>query len=201
MPMTAEMMASVQMARCGREVLAVQHAEVAGDFFVAAHGVGDAGAGVRQESVVPIRARKTVDAWIIMNHQPRGRCRMPRRRQAASCRRSGPTSPRRWRSCSSCFEEVVGREVFEQVAEAALDDQREDNGLGDVALGVLGFFAHRGDRLEADQDQDGDTGLDDHEAEAVGETTEAAVGCQLKVVTVFFGSLGSGAVVNALAAE
>ena len=45
-PMTAEMTASVQMARARRERLGVQHAEVLGNLVVLAHGVGDAGAGV-----------------------------------------------------------------------------------------------------------------------------------------------------------
>jgi len=45
-PMTAEMVASVQMARCGGEVGGVETAEVAADFLVLAHGVGDTGSGV-----------------------------------------------------------------------------------------------------------------------------------------------------------
>ena len=45
-----------------RERLAVQQAEVRWHFFVAAHGVGHAGAGVDAGEVVPISARNTVKA-------------------------------------------------------------------------------------------------------------------------------------------
>ena len=45
-PTTAEITASVQMARCGRQILGVQHAEVLRHFPVLAHGIGDARAGV-----------------------------------------------------------------------------------------------------------------------------------------------------------
>ena len=45
-PMTAEMLASVQMALARGERFGVQHAEVLGNLVVLAHGVGDAGAGV-----------------------------------------------------------------------------------------------------------------------------------------------------------
>ena len=45
-PMTAEMLASVQIARCGVRFFVVKHAEVLRHFLVLAHRVGHARAGV-----------------------------------------------------------------------------------------------------------------------------------------------------------
>ena len=67
----------------------------------------------------------------------------------------------------AAIQEVVGREILEQVAERALNQQRGDHRDGDVALGVLGLAAHRGDRFESDQDQNGDRGLHEHPAPVV----------------------------------
>ena len=65
-------------------------------------------------------------------------------------------------------QQVVGRKILEQVAEGALDHQGEQHRARHVALGVLRFLAHRRDGLEADQDENGDAGLDEHVAEPVG---------------------------------
>ena len=48
-----------------------------------------------------------------------------------------------------------------------MNHQRKYDRLGDIAFGVPGFFAHRGDGFETHQDQDRDTSLHDHEAEPV----------------------------------
>ena len=62
-----------------------------------------------------------------------------------------------------------------------LDTEREEHRARDVALGVLRLFTHRGDRLEADQDQDRDAGLDEHEREPVRRDDRAGAGVELEV--------------------
>ena len=51
-------------------------------------------------------------------------------------------------------------------------------------LGVLGLFAHRRDRLEPDQDQNRDAGLDEHEAEPVRRDDRTGGGVEVKRLRV-----------------
>ena len=113
------------------------------------------------ESVVPIRARKTVMAWMNMNHQPASALPNSQVPTITIMSPIGALEPAAVRQRVAGIEEVTGGEVFDQVADHALDEQREQHRPRNVALGVLGLFAHRGDRLESDQDQDRDAGLND----------------------------------------
>ena len=61
-------------------------------------------------------------------------------------------------------EEVVGREILDQVADHPLNQQRGDDGDGNMLGWVLGLASHRGHRFEADQNQNGDGCLDEDKA-------------------------------------
>ena len=100
------------------------------------------------DSVVPISARNTVHASIIMNHQPP--LALPKDRRADQLHDVADRRGRRpaGRRVVTTIEIVVGGEILEQVAEAALNQQRKDDRLGDVPFGVLRLFTHRGDRFE-----------------------------------------------------
>ena len=127
-----------------------------------------------QESVVPIRARKTVSG-LDQHEPPRGviTAEEPRAGDHHHVADRGAGAGRVGQLVAG-VEEVVGGEVLEQVADHALDEQREEHRPGNVPLGVLRFLAHRGHRLETDQDQDRDTGLDEGKFQLCGFTTEAA---------------------------
>ena len=73
-------------------------------------------------------------------------------------------------------EEVVGREVLDQVADQPLNQQRGDDGDGDVFGRIFGLASHRGDRFEADQDENGDRGLNEQKAEFVRRDDRSGVG-------------------------
>ena len=88
-------------------------------------------------------------------------------------------------------EEVTGREVLDQVADAALDGQRQQDRPRDVLLRVLGLLAHRRDRLETDQDQDGDARLDEDEVQSVRRDDIPGVLAHCRVSTCC-GWYGSG---------
>ena len=77
-------------------------------------------------------------------------------------------------------QQIVRGEVLDQVAHQALDAERQEHGARDVALGVLGLLAHRGHGFEADQDEDGDAGLDEHEVEAVWRDDGAGAGVEVE---------------------
>ena len=75
------------------------------------------------ESVVPIRARKTVQASIIMNHQPA--LALPKAQAPTSCIMSpiGADEPPAVGGGVAAVQVVVGGEVFKEVAEAALNER------------------------------------------------------------------------------
>ena len=144
----------------------MQHAEVFRSLVVLAHGVGDPGAGVhaaqrgadqRQEdgegfgqhevvSVAVTQQRVADDDHHIADGSSRGRCALHR---------------------VARVEKVVGRKVFDQIADQSLNDQRTDDRDGDMLGGVLGLTAHRGDGLKAHQDQNGDRGLNEDKVQLV----------------------------------
>ena len=65
------------------------------------------------------------------------------------------------------MQQVIRGEVLDKVADEALNRQGQEHSPRNVALCVLRLFSHCGDRFEANQDQDGDAGLDEDEVEAV----------------------------------
>ncbi len=69
-PSTAEIVASVQIARCGSQVVAMQQAEMLRNFLVTAHRVGHARAGVDAAQGRADQSQETVDASISMNAWP-----------------------------------------------------------------------------------------------------------------------------------
>ena len=148
-------------------VLAVQHSEVSPHLFISSHCVGHASAGVdarKRRADQSQEDRKSFD-----DHEPPAGVGASERPCADELHdvadRSRRCSGRRCRV--SAVKVVVPGKILEQVTEAALNDQREDDGLGNVALGVLGFFTHRRDRFKSDEDENRDAGLNDDVAELV----------------------------------
>ncbi len=80
---------------------------------------------------------------------------------------SGAPEPGRIGHGVALIEEVVGREVLNQIAEDSLDAERQQHGPWNVALGVACLLTHRSYRLEPDQDENGDAGLNDDERESM----------------------------------
>ena len=62
------------------------------------------------------------------------------------------------------IEEVVGREILDQITDQALNQQRGNDGDRYMFGGILRLAPHRGDRFEADQDENRDCGLNEHVA-------------------------------------
>ena len=79
--------------------------------------------------------------------------------------------PCRWRSWPADRE--VRGEVLEQVADAALDDQRQQDAALDVLVGTDRLRTQGRDRLEADEQEDGDRRLVEHVDEAVRDDHRA----------------------------
>ena len=107
-----------------------------------------------QESVVPMIARNTVNAWTSMKILP-----LPGPKMALPTMiimsPIGAADPRRSHAVAA-IQEVVRREILDQVTERPLHQQRGDHRDGDVALGVLRLAAHGRDRFESDQNQNRD---------------------------------------------
>ena len=167
MPMKIDRMASVQIDAVRRVLRAVEHPEVGGDFFVLAHRVGHASARVDARER---RADERQEHRERLDEHERPPCAVgaeePRAHDdhhVAEGRARGSRVGQR----VPLVQEVVRREVLDQVAKRALDREREEHRLGDVPLGVLGLLTHRRDRLESDQDEDRDARLDEHVREAV----------------------------------
>ena len=148
------------------EVLVVQHAEVFRHFLVLAHGVGDARAGVHAGERGADQRQEHRDGF----DQHEGSAVARAEDGVAHHDHHVADGRRRARGGLhgvAAIQEVVGREVLEQIAEGSLHQQRGDDRDGNVALGVLGLAAHRGHRFESDQDQNRDGGLHEHPAEVV----------------------------------
>ena len=90
----------------------------------------------------------------------------------------------------AAVQEVVRREILEQVTERPLHQQRRDHRDGDVALGVLGLASHRGHRFESDQNQNRDRGLHEHPAEVVHADHRAGVGMAEEVALFVLVGIG-----------
>ena len=175
-PTTAEIVGQRPDGAVRSEVLGVQHAEVLRHFIVLAHGVGDARAGIharergadqRQEHGEGLHQHEDAAAALAEegiadddHHVADGR------RRARGGRHRVPAA-----------EEVVRREILDQITERPLHQQRDDHGDGNVAFGVLRFAAHGRHRFESDQDQDGDSRLNEGKSTKLcTPTTEAASG-------------------------
>ena len=165
-PMTAEMAGQRPDGFAGAERLGVQDAEVLGSFVVLAHGVGNAGAGVhaaergadqRQEDGDGFGEHEVLAVAVAEQAVADDDHHVSDGRGGTGGALHGIAG----------VEEVVGREIFNQVAHQALNQQRGDHGNGNVLGGIFGLAAHRGHRFEANQDENGDGGLDEQKAEFV----------------------------------
>ena len=164
-PMTAEIAGQRPDGLARRQRLGMKNAEVLGSLIVLAHGIGHAGAGIhaaqrgadqREEDgdgfcqhevlAVALAQQRVADDD---HHVADGSRRLP-------CAGHGIPG----------VERVVGREILEQVADQPLDQQRSDDGDGNMFGGVLSLASHRGHRFKSDQDQNGDRGLNEHVAES-----------------------------------
>ena len=161
------------------ERLGVQHAEVLGSLVVLAHGVGHAGAGVHAGQGGADQRQEDGDR--LSQHEVLA---MPRPKQGIADDdhhvADGRGGPGRALHGVARVEEVICRKVLEEITDQSLDQQREDDRHGDVAFGVPRFTSHRCDRFEADQDQDGDRGLNHHPVEAVHGDDRLRVGVGLE---------------------
>ena len=150
----------------GAERFGVEDAEVLGSLVVLAHGVGDAGAGVhaaergadeRQEDGEGFGEHEVPSIAVAEESVADDDHHVADRRGGTGGAGHGIAG----------VEEVVGREIFNEVAHQALNQERSDNGDGNMPGGIFGLASHRGDRFKADQDENGDCGLNEQEAEFV----------------------------------
>ena len=121
----------------------MHQAEVGGHFFVAAHGVGDAGAGVdaRERGA----DQRQEDREGLDQHERlagRGAAEQPGADDDhhVADGRAGGTGVR---DRVAVVQQIVRGKILDQVADGPLDHQREKHCARDVALGVLGLFSHR----------------------------------------------------------
>ena len=84
----------------------------------------------------------------------------------------------------AAVQEVVRGEILEQVADRALNRQREQHRARDVPLGVLRLFAHRRHGFETDQQQNRDARLDEDEAESMRRDDRSGAGVEVERLRV-----------------
>src|ERR1700722_2638694 len=65
----------------------------------------------------------------------------------------------RIRHTVGAVEKVVRGEVLEQVTCQPLDNERQEDAASYITLGIFGFFAQGGNRLEAAEQEDRDSSL------------------------------------------
>ena len=158
-----------------RERFGVEHAEVFGNLIVLAHGVGNASAGVhaaqrgadeREEDGEGFNQHEVLAVALAEqliaddnHHVADGRGRAGRALHGVPG-----------------VEKVVGAEVLKQVTEQSLDEQRCDDGDGNMLGWIFGLASHRGDRFKADQNQNRNRSLNEHPAEFVNADHRGCVG-------------------------
>ncbi len=174
-PMTAEMTASVQMALARRERLGVQHAEVLGSLVVLAHGIGDASAGVHAAQRGADQREEDGEGFgqheVLAVALAQQRIADDDHHVADGSGGAGGALHR-----IPGVEEVVGREILDQVADQSLNQQRGNDGDGYMLGWIFSLASHRGYRFEADQDQNGDRGLNEQVTEFVRRNDRGRVG-------------------------
>ena len=154
--------------------------EVGGHFFVAAHRVGHAGTGAqagqrraneRQEHGRGLDEHEGAPGAVTAE-QPRAdnHHHVAQRRARGAGVRQGV----------AVVQEIVRGEVFQQVAERALNRQREQHGPRHIAPGILRLLAHGRDRFESNQDQNRDAGLDEDEVETVRRDDRCGGGVEIE---------------------
>ena len=166
-----------------RSMAEVEHAQDTGDFLVAAHDVGDTNAGVEA------RERRADES------DEHGRCQDDHEREASAAQHRvadlpdhvadggagrggcGVSSTRA--GDRAAVHEEVGSHVFDDVGDAALDGQGEEDRAANVALRVDCLTTERRDRLEADQEKNGDGALKDDVGEVVRKNHRSQTGVRV----------------------
>ena len=167
----------------------MEDAEVLRRLIVLAHGIGDAGAGVHATQRGSDESEEHGDG--LSQHEVLS---MALAEQAVANNDHHVADGRGGAACHghcvSGVEEVVCREILKQVAKQPLNEERSDDGDGNVLGWIFGFASHRSDRFEADQDENCNCCLDEHVAQLVrhyhgrcgGVRQEIASGISLGVV-------------------
>ena len=88
------------------------------------------------------------------------------------------------------MQEVICREILDQVTHQTLNQQRKDDGLWDIPFRVLRFFTHRSNGFESNENQDRDTRLDEHIVEVVWCHDRCSRVVILELVYHHFGIIG-----------
>ena len=123
MPMMTEITARVQIALWGDIVLPCKQTEMGGHFLIAAHGVGDAGAGIETGERCTDQRQEHREG---LDQHERLACSIAAEQPCAdddhhvADRRAGST---RHSDGVAVMQHVVGGEILDQVADRSLDHQ------------------------------------------------------------------------------
>src|SRR5581483_7503684 len=171
-----------------RQVFGMQQPEVFGNFAVATHRIGNARSGIDAGERRADDRQKYREGFHQHEDLPVARA------EERIAYYDHHVADRRGRAGGGTHripvvQKIVRGEIFDQIAEDALYQQRDDYRNRYVAPWVPGLAAHRSYRFKPYKNKDGDGGLDEHPAEVVNADDRTCIGMGLEIALLIGGRI------------